>query len=88
MITKYQIRAIVSCKKYGTKFPRTMYVTVSEDDGMAIYPPYTDGCKSSSIMSPCPACIAYVKNKVFRSMPLSNGCTLEIHPELTDADCR
>ena len=85
MVTKYQIRALVHCKKYGTKFPRTMYVTVTEDDGMPQYPPYTDGCRACSMMSPCPACIAYVKNKVFKAMPLSNGSTIEVIPELSSS---
>jgi hypothetical protein len=82
LITKYQIRVLVRCKKYGTKFPRTMFVTVSEEDGMPLFPPYTDGCIACSMMAPCPACIAYIKNEVFRSMPLASGATIEIAPEL------
>ena len=83
MITKYQIRALVNCKKYGSKFPRTMFVTVSEDDGMPQYPPYTDGCHACSMMAPCPACIAYVKNIVFKAMPLASGTTIDVFPELS-----
>jgi hypothetical protein len=37
------------------------------------------------MMSPCPACIAYVKNKVFKAMPLSNGSTIEVIPELSSS---
>lgn len=82
MVTKYQIRVQVRCKKYGAKFPRTMFVTVAEDDGMPQFPPYTDGCHACSMMAPCPACIAYVKNEVFRSMPLASGTTMEIAPDI------
>jgi len=61
-----------------------MFVTVLEEDGMPQYPPLTDGCLTCSSMDPCPACIAYVKNKVFKSMPLSNGETIDVYPELPD----
>lgn len=82
MITKYQIRALVACRRYRSKYPHTMYVTVCEEDGIPQYPPYTDGCGGCSLMDPCPACVAFVKNEVFRSFPLSNGETVEIIPFL------
>lgn len=84
MITSYQIRALVNCTRYKSKYPRTMFVRVAEDDDMPQYPPCIDGCLSCSTMSPCPACIAFVKNAVFHAMPISNGSTIEIYPDLNE----
>lgn len=83
MITRYNITAQVYCHRFKSKYLHSMRVVVNEEDGMLQYPPQIEGCNRSSIISPCPACIAYVKNNVYRAMPLPNRGSIEVNPPQT-----
>jgi len=80
MINQVFIRANVVCRRTRKLFVYSMPVTVCEDDGVPLYPPQTSGCTRCELAAPCPACVAFVINEVFRSLPLPNRSSVDIEP--------
>ena len=72
MTNPVYIRANVVCHRSRKEFVYPMSVTVFEDDGVPMYPPQTSGCSRCTLSAPCPACVSYVINEVFRALPLPN----------------
>lgn len=86
MINQVHIRANVLCRRTTKEYVFSMPIVVHEDDGVPLYPPQTSGCTRCTLSSPCPACVSYVLNEVFRALPLPNRSSIEVVPPKTIGD--
>jgi len=83
MVNQVFIRANVICRRTSKNYEYSMPFTVYEDDGVPLYPPQTSGCTRCQLSAPCPACVAYVINEVFRALPLPNRSSIDVEPPAT-----
>jgi len=80
MLNQFHIRVNVVCPRTAKKSVSSMQVTVYEEDGVPLYPPQTSGCFRCSLSAPCPGCVAFVLNEVFRALPLPRRSSMDVEP--------